>query len=313
MKKKLIASVVSLVLLLTACGQEKTEDLTGTWQQSGTESADSYQEAVIFGDTIEIYWVADGGDTKSLYWAGSYEAPEKLTEPYSWDSVNDKEKTDSALLASGDDTKTFTFEDGVLSYSVSAFGTTTTMKLEKKSDSVAGKSEEEVPSSTAVPESAAENGPASSAAAAVEMETVTLDGVSFQYDPQYSYDAANKTLSFEKGKAFVNVLQIESMAGALESSESADNETWLNIQHQSFLSGFSLTEEVDPQKIEISGQPALRSNVTIPLENDMQVSYDLVTFYAGDYCYGFAYASTGDQSEYAEAFQQVLDSIEIAQ
>ena len=313
MKKKLIASAISLVLLLTACGQEKTEDLTGTWQQKGTESADSYQEAVIFGDTIEIYWVYDGGDTKALYWAGSYEAPEKFTEPYSWDSVNDREKTDSALFASGGDTKTFTYEDGVLSYSVSAFGTTTTMKLEKKSDSVAGESEAEVPSSSAVPESAEENEPVSSAAAAAEMETVTLDGMSFQYDPQYSYDAANKTLSFEKGKAFVNVLQVEGMEDVEEPSESADNETWLNIQHQSFLAGFSLTEETEPQTIEISGKPALRSNVTIPLGDDMSVSYDLVSFYAGGYCYGFAYATTGDQSEYAEAFQQVLDSIEIAQ
>lgn len=37
-----------------------------------------------------------------------------------------------ALLASGDDTKDFTFKDGVISYEASAMGTTTTVKLEKQ-------------------------------------------------------------------------------------------------------------------------------------------------------------------------------------
>lgn len=313
MKRKLIATAISLLLLLTACGQEKMEDLTGTWQQSGTESADSYQEAVISGDTIEIYWVSDEENTRSLYWAGSYEAPKEPTDSYSWDSVNDKEKTDSALLASGDDTKTFTLEGGLLHYSVSAFGTTTEMKLEKKSDSVPDAPENQDVSAAQQPEQdVTEQEPASSAAA-VEMQTVTLDGVSFQYDPQYSYDAESKTLSFEKGKAFVNILQVESIADILESGGSEDDEFLLEVQHQSFLSGFSLTEEVEPEKTEISGKYAVRSAVTMTLENDLLVSYDLVTFNAGGYCYGFAYATTGDQSEYAGAFQQILDSIEITQ
>ena len=59
-------------------------------------------------------------------------APEIAEEPYTWDSVNDKEKTDSAILASGDDTKTFTYKDGQLSYSVSAMGNTQTVRLEKQ-------------------------------------------------------------------------------------------------------------------------------------------------------------------------------------
>ena len=76
--------------------------------------------------------MSDGGDTKSLYWSGTYEAPTEATENYTWDSVNDTSKTANALLASGDETKTFTYENGVLSYEASALGTTTTVKMERQ-------------------------------------------------------------------------------------------------------------------------------------------------------------------------------------
>lgn len=36
------------------------------------------------------------------------------------------------MLASSDDTKTITYQDGVLSYEVSVLGTTTKVKLEKQ-------------------------------------------------------------------------------------------------------------------------------------------------------------------------------------
>ena len=35
-----------------------------------------------------------------LYWSGSYEAPTSADDEYAWESVNDKIKTDSALMAS---------------------------------------------------------------------------------------------------------------------------------------------------------------------------------------------------------------------
>ena len=105
-------------------------DLTGEWQQVNSNAEDSYQTATITDDTITVNWVAP--DTTALYWAGSFEAPTTADEPYTWDSVNDTEQTANALLASSDETKTFTYEDGQISYSVSAMGVTTTVKLEKK-------------------------------------------------------------------------------------------------------------------------------------------------------------------------------------
>lgn len=148
--KRVIVTVLALsvMLVFSACGtsnvnsQRETEpksnsmqssipDLTGNWNQSNPNSKETYQSAVISGDTIEVYWITDGGNTKALYWAGTYVAP-TADNKYSWDSVNNKEKTKTSLLASSDETKTFTYEDGVISYSVSAMGMTQTVKLEKK-------------------------------------------------------------------------------------------------------------------------------------------------------------------------------------
>ena len=155
MKKKILTAMIAAALLamLTACGgtaststdngsaqntaSQKAEDkqpadLTGDWKQVNSSSDDSYQQATISGDTIEIYWVSDNGDSKSLYWAGSFEEPTTADEPYSWESKNDHDKTDSALMASSDDTKKFTYEKNQISYEASAMGTTTTIRLEKQ-------------------------------------------------------------------------------------------------------------------------------------------------------------------------------------
>ena len=128
--KKTIFALALAVSMLTACGgkAEATSDLSGTW--TSEKSGDSYQEAVITDNYIEINWMSK--DTKSLYWAGSYIAPESAVTEYSWTSENDTEKTGSTLLASGDDTKEFTYKDGVISYEASAMGTTKTMKLTKQ-------------------------------------------------------------------------------------------------------------------------------------------------------------------------------------
>ena len=131
MKKMLCIALCALtVFTLVACGSkaggtDKDEGkqppvLTGTWKQTNSESDDSYQEATITDSAIEVYWVAD--DTKALYWAGSFTAPT---------TADDTEKTSSALLASGDATKTFTYKDGTLSYEVTAMGVTKTVTMKK--------------------------------------------------------------------------------------------------------------------------------------------------------------------------------------
>lgn len=140
--KKILALLLTLLLCIgiSACGSntpannEPSEplDLTGTWIQTNNESDDSWQEAIIVDGTITINWVSDNGDTKSLYWAGSYDEPTEASTEYTWTSNNDREQTDYALLASQDDTKDFTYKDGEISYDVSALGTTTKVMLEKQ-------------------------------------------------------------------------------------------------------------------------------------------------------------------------------------
>lgn len=144
--KKITAFLMAAIMALTicACGSAPTNgengqtqdpasppDLTGEWKQVNSNSDDAWQAATISDSEIVVNWVSDNGDTKSLYWAGTFVAPTTADEPYSWDSQNDKEQTSTALLASGDDIKTFTYADGQLSYEASAFGTTMTIRMEK--------------------------------------------------------------------------------------------------------------------------------------------------------------------------------------
>lgn len=148
--KRLLTIMFMLTLILVACKEnnnlptEKNEsntfnseqivlDLTGGWKQKNSNSDTSYQIAMISDGTIEIYWKSDDNNN-SLYWAGTYIAPTTETNEYSWDSSNDKSRTETSLLASGDDTKTFTLKDGIISYSVSAMGVTTTVELKRSDD-----------------------------------------------------------------------------------------------------------------------------------------------------------------------------------
>lgn len=148
MKKFISTAALICMLAFSGCGNSSTSttsnnkseqaeeakapDLTGEWKQINSDSETSYQAATIEGETIEIYWINEEDESKALYWAGTYVAPETTDEPYTWDSENDKEKTDNSILASSDDTKTITYQDGQISYEASALGVTKTIRLEKQ-------------------------------------------------------------------------------------------------------------------------------------------------------------------------------------
>ncbi|WP_455904033.1 hypothetical protein [Microbacterium sp.] len=105
-------------------------DLAGEWKQTNSGAEDSFQSATIAGQTIEVFW--NSPDQQAIYWAGTVEVPTDGSTSFTWDSVNDKTKTDNALMASSDDTKTFTYSDGELSYELTALGTTMTVRLAKQ-------------------------------------------------------------------------------------------------------------------------------------------------------------------------------------
>lgn len=104
-------------------------DLNGAWEQSNKKSEENYHAAEIIDGVITVNWIAP--DSSSLYWVGSVPS-ENTDEAFSWTSQGDTETMASALMASSEDTKEFSYADGVLSYEVTAVGTTMTIKLERK-------------------------------------------------------------------------------------------------------------------------------------------------------------------------------------
>lgn len=107
-------------------------DLTGHWKQVNSATAEeSWMEAQIADGVVEVHLVYDGGDTKSLFWAGTYLAPTEPGESYSWESQNDHTKTDGSILGSSSETKTFTYADGQLSWEFSMMGTTSVIRAER--------------------------------------------------------------------------------------------------------------------------------------------------------------------------------------
>lgn len=126
--KKIILSILTIVMCLTlvGCGSKTPDNLVGEWE--GVTESDTHV-ATITEDSIEVYWENDG--TKALYWSGTFANPKTVEQPYIFESANNKEKTENALLASRDEVKKFTYENGELSYEVSALGMTRTTKLKK--------------------------------------------------------------------------------------------------------------------------------------------------------------------------------------
>jgi hypothetical protein len=153
MEYKILVPLAAAVLILTGCSapstdsqtadpessaEETTEvvvaepiDLTGQWTQTNSNSADTYQTATITPGTIAIDWVNNAESTKALYWTGSYVAPTEASDTYSWESQGDVAQMSTALMASGESVKAFAYEEGVLSYELSALGVTMTVEMSR--------------------------------------------------------------------------------------------------------------------------------------------------------------------------------------
>lgn len=104
-------------------------DLTGDWKQTNSNSAETYQAATIAGDIITVNWINEAESTKALYWVGTYDTPTDATETFTWTSTGDVAQMETALLASGADSKEFTYEGGKLKYELTAMGVTTTVEM----------------------------------------------------------------------------------------------------------------------------------------------------------------------------------------
>lgn len=189
--------------ILTACGGS-TSDLQGTWKQKGA-TEDAWHEAVIIDDYMEIYWVSDGGDTRMLYWAGSYSEPQKTDGGLSWTSEVDKDNSGTSWLTSVDDTKVFNYNNGEISYNASALGATTTMRLNRISRDgsfvYGGKSNKFNQQS--------EGGDATDKESKEELLTIDIGGVEFSVPGRYVIDTETDSivnLLYEQGSNQSNLV-----------------------------------------------------------------------------------------------------------
>ena len=136
MKRLLVILLAALpALVLGGCRQSTASaeppDLTGNWVQVNGEATNFYQIATITEDTVECYWRLNSTGEEFLYWAGTFTPPEDGTEPYTWTSENNLEKALTSNWAERDETKTFTYKDGKLSYNVSMAHLRMTYALER--------------------------------------------------------------------------------------------------------------------------------------------------------------------------------------
>ena len=119
------------MILAFGCSKPKEPPiLTGDWKEKGNGS--SYHYAIITDNAMEIYAVS--GNTRSLYWAGTFTPPETAEEPYTWESEADQVKMNNQLFSSSLDKKEFTYDKGTISYTSSIMGIETKRQLTKTSD-----------------------------------------------------------------------------------------------------------------------------------------------------------------------------------
>lgn len=125
--KKLVLALLALAAAcaLSACGGRNSgvPDLTGEWTQSGGDTF--YQIAEITGDTVNVWWYLPEEDTRNLYWSGSFVPPTDRGNSYKWTSENrytveELEASHQYDYVAREETKEFTYKDGVLSYYVTA-------------------------------------------------------------------------------------------------------------------------------------------------------------------------------------------------
>lgn len=140
--KKLTAVMLAFCLLfLVGCTTEAEEeettettteailDLEGSWEEADTSG--EYQAAYIDRSEkrIEVYWVEEDG-TVELYWHGTYDRPKEDVTTYEWESeIKRSVKIEFGDRTSTAETKTFTYDNGVLSYTVDIDGEAKTYEL----------------------------------------------------------------------------------------------------------------------------------------------------------------------------------------
>lgn len=117
-------AIVSVLLPFSfaACGGEESAPASSVGSYSGEDGLFS---AEVEDDTITIHIVGDG-DSKSLYWVGTWANGEELVVSHA-----DQDQLDRSLLGSTSDTKEFSVSGETITFEFSMMGTTKAAQLEK--------------------------------------------------------------------------------------------------------------------------------------------------------------------------------------
>ncbi|MDO4281786.1 MAG: FxLYD domain-containing protein [Peptococcaceae bacterium] len=99
----------------------KPLDLQGSWVAE-TPGNGYYLAGFIKDDLIELHWVSSYDQAGSVYWAGTYSAPKKDTDTYSWVSDKNADIMATSYYAAPEDTRNFKYENGKLILEASDLG-----------------------------------------------------------------------------------------------------------------------------------------------------------------------------------------------
>jgi hypothetical protein len=118
--KTILAVIMLTIVTLSGCSNTEEAPATAV----GTYSDDKFR-AVIEGDMIVIEILS--GDTKMLYWRGTWDDGEAHVV-----SAADREALDGSLMGSGADEKEFTIDGDSLEFEFQALGSKTNVSLDKE-------------------------------------------------------------------------------------------------------------------------------------------------------------------------------------
>lgn len=139
MRKTLaILAASASISMLAACGSshdasdsKNPTSLIGEWHQVN-KNPDGYMTASIDAGSIQVD--LHGRDSRSIFWMGSFEGDRQPTGKFTVVSIPDPDARYTmkhSLMASDEPTKTFTYDNGDLSYEFSMAGTSTIVHLTK--------------------------------------------------------------------------------------------------------------------------------------------------------------------------------------
>lgn len=114
---------------VVSASPETPVNLEGEWKSVTDTGGTTLMFATIENDSIVVKIVSD--DVSSLYWKGTFFAPQKDGNTLRVESAADKAALDASLMGSGADAKTFTYKNKQLSFDFTALGTTRTIKMER--------------------------------------------------------------------------------------------------------------------------------------------------------------------------------------